>query len=115
MGTERNEARSKNKGSHPQVRAATVAAVASLLVAFVTAWATLRAKTSDTMAGANAKLEEIDKRIAVLVQDTKFPFIPAGTIQAFGGEPDTAELKKKGWLLCDGRSYATNEYSGLFA
>jgi microcystin-dependent protein len=96
--------------AHPQVQAAFVAALASLVVAFVTAWTTLRAKTTDT----DAKIRELDAIAAEMLHQGKFPFIPSGTIQAYGGEPNTDQLEKRGWLLCDGRPYPTNKFPELF-
>jgi hypothetical protein len=102
----------------PEVHAAQISAKANIVVAIIAMVSAKVGTFAVLFLGTNkadASLDKANVAAERILKEVKFPFSPTGTIQAYAGEPNTGDLKARGWLLCDGRSYPTNEFPQLFA
>ena len=106
----------------PQIRAAQISARASLIVAIISGIFTLiiavfavMTRPSDAVRDANKATAELEAKVAILKDAKKFPFVPAGTIVAYGGEPNSVALKALGWLICNGESFSPIDENGKYS
>lgn len=90
----------------PNILIALIGALASVVVALIT--------TLGTISGSESRVNEISAKAETLKTSVAQISSPPGTIVAYGGPVDDAELQKLGWLPCDGRDVKRAEFRQLF-
>src|SRR6266404_1568022 len=92
--------------SKAKVKAAGIGAVAAVIAALITTLGTIfasQSKIADVVDKANAATKLFAQISA-----------PPGAILAYAGPLDEDELRKAGWLPCDGREVKREDYPRLF-
>ncbi len=98
--------KSMSEKAKTQITLAAISGLVSVVVAVLGTFVSLRS--------AGSQISHLDERAKDLKHSIDYIATPPGTIAAYGGPLNTDELKKQGWLLCNGDPVSRVEFKSLF-
>jgi phage-related tail fiber protein len=89
-----------------QITLAVISGLVSIVVAIVGTYAALRS--------AGSQISSLNQRAEDLRTSIDYITPPPGTIVAYGGPLNVDQLKRQGWLLCNGDPVSREEFKSLY-